>query len=345
MKFGLMFFSSEAQGPDPYRLLLDAARLGDGLGLAAIWTPERHFHAFGGLFPNPAVVGAAVAAVTRRIRIRAGSVIAPLHDVVRLVEEFAVVDNLSCGRVDVSFASGWHPNDFVLQPDNYVRRREVTFAIIEEARRLWRGEALERANGHGRVISVRPFPKPYQPELPVWVTAAGDPETFRAAGQLGANVLTHLVGQTLDALFENVGRYRAARREAKHDAESGTVTLMLHTFLAEDLDTVVRIAGAPFKRYIEHWMSLDQAAHDAGVAPRRGAGTFPAALVEELRELTFRKFLSGLSLMSTPDKCRELIERLRDHGVDEIACLVDFGVPAEAVMDGIKRLGHLVGRD
>lgn len=106
MKFGLMFFGSVAEGQWPYKLLLDAARLADQLGLMAVWTPERHFHNFGGLFPNPAIIGAALAVTTTRIRIRAGSLIAPLHDVIQIVEEFAAVDNLSGGRVDLSFEIG-----------------------------------------------------------------------------------------------------------------------------------------------------------------------------------------------------------------------------------------------
>src|SRR5690606_26160226 len=55
-----------------YRLLLEGARFADRHGFKAVWTPERHFHSFGGLYPNPAVVGAAIAAVTERVEIRAG---------------------------------------------------------------------------------------------------------------------------------------------------------------------------------------------------------------------------------------------------------------------------------
>ena len=62
-----------------YRLLLEGARFADQNGFVAVWTPERHFHAFGGLFPNPAVTSAAIAAITEKIGIRAGSVVSPLH--------------------------------------------------------------------------------------------------------------------------------------------------------------------------------------------------------------------------------------------------------------------------
>ena len=60
-----------------YRLLLEGAKYADEHGFSAVWTPERHFHPFGGLYPNAALTGAAVAAVTKRIGIRAGSVVLP----------------------------------------------------------------------------------------------------------------------------------------------------------------------------------------------------------------------------------------------------------------------------
>jgi hypothetical protein len=70
--FSLFYFADapDAASADKYRLLLDGARFADDNGFKAVWTPERHFHAFGGLYPNPSVTGAAVAAVTRRVEIR-----------------------------------------------------------------------------------------------------------------------------------------------------------------------------------------------------------------------------------------------------------------------------------
>ena len=66
MNFSLMFFASLATGDAQrhYQLLLDAARIADRQGFAGIWTPERHFDEFGGVFPNPVVTNAALAAVT-----------------------------------------------------------------------------------------------------------------------------------------------------------------------------------------------------------------------------------------------------------------------------------------
>jgi natural product biosynthesis luciferase-like monooxygenase protein len=98
--------------------LLEGARFADQNGFVAVYTPERHFHAFGGPYPNPSVSGAAVAAVTKNISVRAGSCVLPLHHPARVAEEWAMIDNLTAGRVGLAIASGWQPDDFVLRPEN-----------------------------------------------------------------------------------------------------------------------------------------------------------------------------------------------------------------------------------
>src|SRR4029079_5783032 len=108
MAFSLFYFAADAaeQQRDRYRLLLDGAKFADTHGFLAIWTPERHFHEFGGLYPNPALTSAAVATITKIVHLRAASVVLPLHNPIRIAEEWSVVDNLSAGRIGLSFASG-----------------------------------------------------------------------------------------------------------------------------------------------------------------------------------------------------------------------------------------------
>ena len=119
MDFGLFYWGDDdAQGTNKYQLLLEGARFADQNGFTAVWTPERHFNAFGGPYPNPSVTGAAVAAITRNVSIRAGSCVLPLHHPARVAEEWAVIDNISNGRAAIAFASGWMPEDFLLRPEN-----------------------------------------------------------------------------------------------------------------------------------------------------------------------------------------------------------------------------------
>ena len=98
MKFGLMFFASseDTLAGEKYSLVFESARFGDQHGFSSIWTPERHFTQLGSLYPNPAVLNAALAQVTERIRLQAGSVVMPLHHPLALAEAWAMVDNLSC---------------------------------------------------------------------------------------------------------------------------------------------------------------------------------------------------------------------------------------------------------
>ena len=117
--FNLMYWGNDdGAGPKKYELLLEGAKFADAHGFNAVWTPERHFHAFGGPYPNPSVTGAAVAAVTKNLSVRAGSCVAPLHHPARIAEEWAVIDNLTNGRAALGIASGWQPDDFVLRPEN-----------------------------------------------------------------------------------------------------------------------------------------------------------------------------------------------------------------------------------
>ena len=111
----------------------------------------------------------------------------------------------------------------------------------------------------GEPVAVRTLPRPVQPELPVWVTAAGNPETYRLAGELGANVLTHLLGQTVEELAEKLALYRQAWREAGHPGE-GHVALMLHTFVGDDEDAVRETVREPMKEYLRSSVDLISAA-------------------------------------------------------------------------------------
>src|SRR5437763_15839936 len=101
---------------------------------------------------------------------------------------------------------------------------------IDTVPRLWPGEHITLPNGSGQDVQVMVRPRPIQSELPFWLTAAGSPETFAAAGRVGANLLTHLLGQTAEQLAAKITAYREARRAAGH-ACPGHVTLMLHTYV------------------------------------------------------------------------------------------------------------------
>ena len=343
--FSLFYFARDEStvGTNKYRLLLEGAKFADQHGFAAIWTPERHFHEFGGIYPNPSVISAALAATTRHLQIRAGSVVLPLHDPIRVAEEWAVVDNLSNGRVGISFASGWQVNDFVLAPKNYARRKKIMVAQIELVRKLWRGETVAFRGADGREIEVKTLPRPIQAELPFWITASGNPDTFRLAGELGANLLTHLLGQTANELAEKISAYRAAWRRASHAGE-GQVTLMLHTFVGEDLAAVRAMVRDPFLAYLRSSIDLIKNAPEASSTFKNrsnGPANFTEEELDVISRHAFDRYFETSGLFGTPLMCLRMVESLRALGVDEIACLIDFGIDADAVLASLRHLDEV----
>jgi natural product biosynthesis luciferase-like monooxygenase protein len=350
MDFGLMFFASDkigqgGKGAERYSLLLAASRFADQHGFSAIWTPERHFHSFGGIFPNPAVTSAALAVTTERLEIRAGSLISPLHDPIRIAEEWAVVDNLSNGRVAISFGSGWNINDFIFFPERYNTRQAVMHEQIREVKEIWKTGVAKRTNSRGEPVEIAIYPRPIQAELPVWITSSGNVDTFVSAGRAGANLLTHLIGQDLPTLATKIASYRAARREAGHDPAAGRVALMLHTFLGTDIDAVKETVRKPFTAYIASAIRLEEKAASAGGVMSGGRlmdpSGVPSEVFDELLELTFERYFHTAALMGTPASCRQFVGEVARAGVDEAACLIDFLGDEDAILGGLDLLDRL----
>lgn len=326
----LFFFSADGTGTsgNKYQMLLDCAKFADKHGFKAVWTPERHFQTFGGLYPNPSVLSAALAVATENIRLRSGSVVLPLHSPVRIAEEWGVVDNLSNGRVDISFATGWHNHDYVIRPENFHDRRELMFKQIDTVRRLWRGETVTLPGVDGVPTDVATLPRPIQPELNFWVTATSE-RTWKRAGEMGAGVLSTL-GPNIDDLSRLVAAYRQARAQNGLDPRKGKVTIMLHTYLGEDEEKTKQLVRDPMKHYLRNFLKQYQQIPEGQKYSDQ----------DQLLAFAFERYFAQTSLLGTPEKCKRILTKLGEAGVTEAACLVDFGLPSHKVMEGLERLAE-----
>ncbi|MGI0485824.1 LLM class flavin-dependent oxidoreductase [Pantanalinema rosaneae CENA516] len=338
MEFSLFYFSGDGSKTDrnKYQLLIEGAKFADRHNFAGIWIPERHFDAFGGLYPNPAVAGAAIAMLTEQIQIRSGSVVMPLQHPLRVAEEWAMVDNLSQGRVSLAFAPGWHPNDFVLYPEKYATKKEIMWRDIQVVQRLWQGEAIELTAGNGKLAQIRTFPRPLQAQLPIWITSLSD-DSFVEAGRIGANILTSPLYQSLDEIFRKITLYRRSRAEHGHDPQTGKVALMIHTFIGNDTHVVKAQVKQPFKNYLRtHFDLVVKSAGDLrfSIDPN----TLTPQDLDDLLEFSFETYFNGKVLMGTPADCQSLIASFQQAGVDEIAALIDFGIAFDAVMESLNFL-------
>ena len=335
LKLALFFFSADGStdSPDKYRLFREAIRFADQNGFSGVWIPERHFHPFGGLYPNPSVLGAAAAMMTERLRIRAGSVVLPLQDPIRVAEEWAVVDNLSRGRAEIACASGWHTNDFVLSPSVFENRKRVMRERIDIIQRLWGGGVITRTNGAGVEIEVRTYPRPLQTRLPIWLAAHGD-ETFELAGSLGLRVVTTLYETKQEEVARRIGLYRESLRRNGHADEVGRVALMLHTYVGESAEEVREQIEIGYGDYLFVNLALQRARFEG-----LNSEFAPTPDDERLiRDRAVQRLLETTGLVGTMERCRDRLEEIKAIGVDEVACLVDFGISREATLASLERL-------
>lgn len=354
MDVGLFYFSSDA-GPDikgdRYKLLMEGAKFADEHQFSTVWTPERHFHLFGGLYPNPSVTSAAIAAITKNVAIRAGSIVLPLHNPIRIAEEWSVVDNLSNGRVGFSFASGWHANDFALMPDNFEDRKKLMFDGIETIKKLWRGDSITVLNGESKPFEAKIYPAPIQDEPPIWITTAGNIDTFRQAGEGGHNILTNLLGQSIEDITKKISAYREGRKAKGFDGD-GNVSVMVHTFVGKNVDEVKEIVREPFCNYLKTSFDLVKIAPWAFPAfsqPSKSASqdqsfdpsSFTTEDMDALIDHAFDRYFDTAGIFGTPESCIPLIDKLKQAGVNEVACLVDFGVKDELVLESLPYLNRL----
>ena len=354
--FSLYYWGNDdGVGPKKYELLLEGAKFADANGFCAVWTPERHFHAFGGPYPNPSVTGAAVAAVTKNIGVRGGSCVMPLHHPARIAEEWAVIDNLTNGRAGVAVASGWHPDDFVLRPENAPPlNKKAMLETADQVRRLWRGEAVAFPKPDGTMLEVVTQPRPVSKELPLWVTTAGNPETWREAGSIGANVLTHLLGQTVEEVGAKIGIYHQALRDAGHDPAKFTVTLMLHSYLAATREQARAVAREPMKDYLRSAAALIKQYAWAFPAFKRPAGvsnpmqidlqSLTAEETDAVLDFAFERYFEDSGLFGTVEDAVARVEQVKAIGVGEVACLIDYGIAPAVVLESLKPLAEVLRR-
>lgn len=340
--FSLFFFSDDGAN-DPaqkYRLLLESAKFADQHGFKAIWTPERHFHRFGGLYPNPSLLSAALAMITQHIQLRAGSVVLPLHNPLRVAEEWAVADNLSGGRVSVAFASGWFIDDFVFTNEPFEQRKEVMYRGITTIQDLWRGKKLSLERPDGTEVEIQLFPRPLQPELPIWISSSGSVDTFIKAGEIGAHLLTSLIGQTLEDLAQKIAAYRQALAQHGFDPQERKIALMLHTFIGRDLESVRETVRQPMYHYLRSNLEL----HTRLAKRRKSEIDLQSFTLEDelaLLEHTFERYFQGSALFGTTTTSLQMLNKISAIGVDEVACLIDFGLDVETVLESLHQLALL----
>jgi probable F420-dependent oxidoreductase len=213
-----------------YRESIGLARLVERVGLDGAWVSEHHFSA-DGYQPSLLPMLAAFAAVTERIVLGTGVVLAPFHDPIRLAEDFAVVDQISGGRVICGLGIGWRDEEFrEFNIDIKTRARRLT-EIVEVLRLAWGDDRFDHGGRFYNYEGVIVTPKPAHP-IPILVGGFVD-EAVARAGRIGDGFISSRVPP------ERARESFAIAAEARQKAGRGDppiVALLHNAFVTEDPD-------------------------------------------------------------------------------------------------------------
>lgn len=236
VKIGVGLFTGQVPGDSrrsinqEYSDYLDLVRLVESEGLDSAWVSEHHFSEDAYL-PSLVPMLAAFAAVTERIELGTGVVLAPFHDPIRLAEDFAVVDQLSGGRVICGLGIGWREEEFRAFNIDVATRTRRLREIVEILRLAWNKERFDFSGKHYSYSGISVTPKPAR--VPPILIGGFVDEAIRRAGRIGDGYISSRAQP--DRVAQAFEMAAGERAKAGHDGEP-VVALLQNAFVTEDPD-------------------------------------------------------------------------------------------------------------
>ena len=212
--------------------------LADQVGLDVYGVGEHHRADYAA--SAPAVLLAAAAMQTKRIRLTSAVTVLSSDDPVRVYEEFATLDGLSNGRAEIMAGRGSFIESFPLfgyDLDDYNELYEEKLELLLNIQRneIVTSEGKHRPSIPGRGI----YPRPVQEQIPVWVASGGTPQSAIRAGQLGLPITLAIIGGSPLYFERIVDLYYRAASEAGHDISKLQVASHSHGFIADTNEEAV----------------------------------------------------------------------------------------------------------
>jgi probable LLM family oxidoreductase len=249
--------------------LLEEVELADQLGLDVFGIGEHHRSEF--VVTTPAVVLAAAAARTKRIRLTSAVTVLSSDDPVRVFQEFATLDNISHGRAEIMAGRGSFIESFPLFGYDL---KDYDSLFAEKLDLLLKIRASERVSWSGRhraaIDDLPILPRPVQNPLPVWVAVGGTPQSVVRAGTLGLPMALAIIGGEPERFAPFVALHREALARAGHDPAKVPVGINSHGYVAETSQQAADEAFGPHKEVMDKigrergWPPTSRAQYEAG---------------------------------------------------------------------------------
>jgi probable LLM family oxidoreductase len=243
MELGLYTFAdvSLEKGPghiaphERLRNLIEEIELADQVGLDVFGLGEHHRPDYAA--SAPAVILAAAAERTKRIRLTSAVTVLSSDDPVRVFQQFSTVDLISGGRAEIMAGRGSFIESFPLFGYDlgdydalFAEKLDLLLKINESERVTWSGTLRAPINDCGV------YPRPYQQKLPIWIAVGGTPQSVVRAATLGLPLALAIIGGEPARFAPFFELYREAARRAGHDPEKLATSLNVHGFVAETTD-------------------------------------------------------------------------------------------------------------
>ena len=289
MELGLATFADLSSGITPQqrmRDLIEEAELADQLGFDVFAIGEHHRPDF--LVSSPAVVLAAIAVKTARIRLSSAVTVLRSDDPVRVFQQCAELDLLSGGRAEIMAGRGSFIESFPLfgydlddYDELYAERLELLLEIRRSTHVTWSGRLRAPLENAGV------WPRPVQDPLPVWVAVGGTPQSVVRAGTLGLPLTVAIIGGQPERFVPLVDLYRRAGTAAGHDPAQLKVAINTHAFVGESSELADAAFAAPYLAMMNRigrergWPPSGRPEYDALRSPR---GAVAAGSPEQVAE-------------------------------------------------------------
>lgn len=305
--------------PDRLAEVLELAEAADEAGLATLWVAEHHFHP-GGVCPSPPVLLAACGGRTRRIRLGALVSVLPFHSPIELAEQYAMLDRLIGGRLNLGVGSGYIPMEFEGFGVDPTAKRERFDEGLDTLLRAFAGEEVRAAGPLARPVRINVLPR-QSPHPPLWI-AIQRREAIPHVARKRASValIPYATLANLEELEEEVGEYRS---HCPADFR-GEVAAGVHLYAGAHPDR----ARHALQRYLDSRLATQSAFYQDKV--RRDPRHASAGAVEE----------SGWAIFDTAPKVAERLRAFESAGIDEVLGIFDFGgLPIDDVVRSVRDLG------
>jgi probable LLM family oxidoreductase len=255
------------------RDLLEEIVLAEEVGLDVFGVGEHHRPDY--VVSSPAVVLAAAAARTSRIRLTSAVSVLSSDDPVRVFQDFATLDLLSGGRAEIMAGRGSFVESFPLFGHDLADYDSLFAEKLDLLLALRRGERVTWSGRHRPSLhDLGVYPRPLQDPLPVWIAVGGTPHSVVRAGTLGLPMALAIIGGTPERFVPLVELYRESARRAGHDPSSLPVSINSHGFLADDSREAAEEAWPPYAETMGRigaergWPRPSRARFDAERSPR-----------------------------------------------------------------------------